>query len=104
MSGLTPMDEGYSADFTNIDKEKAVICDREGCPTKTFPPGTDTFYLHSNDPSQGGRRVSESLILAYCNDIDEYLVEADQSAASAQLNREHRHAVHQQVAKAQRGR
>jgi hypothetical protein len=65
MSGLTPMDEGYSADFTNVDKEKAVICDREGCPTKTFPPGTDTFYLHSNDPSQGGRRVCQGCYRYY---------------------------------------
>ena len=60
------MDEGYSADFTNVDKEKAVICDREGCPTdKTFPPGTDTFYLHSNDPSQGGHRVCQGYYQHY---------------------------------------
>ena len=43
--------------------------------------------------------------MACCNGIDEYLaeLEADQSAASAQLNVEHHQVVYQQVAKAEHG-
>ena len=65
---------------------------------------TDT--INRRRPQSAEVHTSESLFMACCNGIDEYLVEleVDQSAASAQLNIEHRQAVHQQVAKAQRGR
>ena len=49
--------DDYSADFTSIDGEKAVICDRENCRRKTFPPGMDMHYLHNNVPGQPGHKV-----------------------------------------------
>ena len=58
-------DAGYSADFTNVDTAKAVICDRETCETKIFPPGTDMFYLHSNEPDKRGRHVCEKCYRYY---------------------------------------
>lgn len=64
-AGMQPSNEGYAADFTNMDHQKTVVCDRESCPIKTFPPGTDTFYLHSNDPQQPGRNVCKDCYQYY---------------------------------------
>lgn len=47
----------YAADFTNPDNEKRVQCERESCMIKSFPPGTRMEFMHSNDPTQPGRKV-----------------------------------------------
>ncbi|KAI9511301.1 hypothetical protein F5148DRAFT_1146961 [Russula earlei] len=101
MSGQKPVDEGYAADFTNIDKEKVVVCEREGCPIKTFPPGTDTFYLHSNDPSQGGRKVCWECYQYYKqkedNKVQRYILMLALHRSSVDMaTAEHQHMVHQQ--------
>ena len=47
----------YSANFTSPDNGKALVCERENCRTKTFPPGTEMHHLHNNEPGQPGRKV-----------------------------------------------
>ena len=49
--------EQYSADFTSLNNEKALVCEREHCRTKNFPPGTEMHHLHNNEPGQPGRKV-----------------------------------------------
>ena len=57
----------YSADFkfTDVNTGKTVVCDRESCGTKVFPPGTEMFYLHSNKPGIPGRKVCEQCYRYY---------------------------------------
>ena len=54
------MSEEYSADFTTPDNNHPVICGRDACKKKVFPPGTKLNFLHSNSSEHAGRDVCDS--------------------------------------------
>lgn len=65
--GLPMSDDNadYFVDFSSVLPQAAVICGRGSCPVKTFPPGTEMFYLHSKEPEKPGRQVCSSCYSYY---------------------------------------
>ena len=51
--------------FTNPDPTQPVICARQDCKIKTFPPGTQLEYIHSAHPDQVGRFVCKECCAYY---------------------------------------
>lgn len=54
---MAPGDDEIAALLTARDQAKAVICERAKCPTKRFPPGTDTYFVHAQNPNAQGEGI-----------------------------------------------
>lgn len=120
--------EEYSADFTNADNEKAVICDRENCRIKIYPPGTDMQYLITMNwvslairfalnatnitgiRQQQSAEVHDIIILTLDGQLANSSLEAPMVQMATELgiairpSKEHQCEVHRQILGAQRGR
>ena len=94
----------WATDFTSANPTANPLCERDTCPTKVFPPGTQMHYMHSKDIKKAGRYLCSDCYEHYRQKITSIRRVTPGSAATMPLTgQQDQITIHQHVARAQRG-